>query len=81
MIWTNQPAPSNFTISVQERQFAGDKWEDKVEELRLKLQTFSCDAIIVTSLTEIAYLLNIRGMDIPYTPVVRVCGRTLCEPQ
>ncbi|CAD6994422.1 xaa-Pro aminopeptidase 2 [Ceratitis capitata] len=71
MIWTNQPAPSNFTISVQERQFAGDKWEDKVEELRLKLQTFSCDAIIVTSLTEIAYLLNIRGMDIPYTPVVR----------
>ncbi|XP_067618763.1 xaa-Pro aminopeptidase 2 isoform X2 [Eurosta solidaginis] len=71
MIWVDRPSPESFVIKVQERQFAGDRWEDKVEELRSKLQVMSCDAIIVTSLTEIAYLLNIRGLDIPYTPVVK----------
>lgn len=72
MIWVERPPASNFTIRVQELQFAGDKWEVKVDELRMKLQKFSCNAIIVTSLTEIAYLLNIRGLDLPYTPVVKV---------
>ncbi|XP_050327014.1 xaa-Pro aminopeptidase 2 [Bactrocera neohumeralis] len=71
MIWVDRPPASNFTIRVQELQFAGDKWEFKVDELRMKLQKFSCNAMIVTSLTEIAYLLNIRGLDLPYTPVVK----------
>ncbi|XP_053947051.1 xaa-Pro aminopeptidase 2 [Anastrepha ludens] len=71
MIWVDRPSPTNFTIRVQVLQFAGERWESKVEELRSKLQAYSCDAMVITSLTEIAYLLNIRGLDIPYTPVVK----------
>ena len=31
----------------------------------------NCDALVITALDEIAWLLNIRGRDIPYLPVLR----------
>lgn len=73
MIWDpDRPEPpKHHVIEVQPRDFAGEKWEDKVHELRRHLTHLGCDAMVVTSLTEIAYLLNIRGIDIPYTPVVK----------
>ena len=72
-IWKGErPEPDMVTIQVQEKTYAGEKWEDKVKELRRRLHHHNCDAMIVTSLTEIAYLLNIRGIDIPFTPVVKV---------
>ncbi|XP_001358071.2 xaa-Pro aminopeptidase 2 [Drosophila pseudoobscura] len=63
--------PKNQVIQVQAREFAGENWQDKIRELRRRLAHLGCDAMVVTSLTEIAYLLNIRGTDIPYTPVVK----------
>lgn len=73
LIWGEErPETLNITIQVWERSYAGEKWEDKILELRQKLYYHKCDAMIVTSLTEIAYLLNVRGRDIPYTPVVKV---------
>ncbi|XP_037953198.1 xaa-Pro aminopeptidase 2-like [Teleopsis dalmanni] len=72
LIWgSERPSPITMQITVQERLYAGDRWEDKVSELRRQLESHKCDAMVVTSLTEIAYLLNIRGRDIPYTPVVK----------
>ncbi|EDW58690.2 xaa-Pro aminopeptidase ApepP [Drosophila virilis] len=73
MIWDAErpEPPKDQVIQVQTLDFAGEKWEDKVNELRRRLAHLGCDAMIVTSLTEIAYLLNIRGTDIPYTPVVK----------
>ncbi|KAM7362827.1 xaa-Pro aminopeptidase 2 [Cochliomyia hominivorax] len=72
LIWkAERPEPNMVTIQVQEKTFAGERWEDKVKELRKRLNHHNCDAMIVTSLTEIAYILNIRGIDIPFTPVVK----------
>ncbi|EDW97136.1 probable Xaa-Pro aminopeptidase P [Drosophila yakuba] len=72
-IWGDErpETPRNQVIKVHEKQFAGESWQDKVKELRRRLAHLGCDAMVVTSLTEIAYLLNIRGTDIPYTPVVK----------
>ncbi|XP_030369919.1 xaa-Pro aminopeptidase 2 [Scaptodrosophila lebanonensis] len=73
MIWGSErpPPPKDHVMQVQSRDYAGEKWEDKVTELRRRLAQLGCDAMVVTSLTEIAYLLNIRGNDIPFTPVVK----------
>ncbi|EDW83651.1 uncharacterized protein Dwil_GK13723 [Drosophila willistoni] len=73
LIWgVDRPAPpKNHVIQVQVQDFAGEHWQDKVKELRRRLAHLGCDAMVVTSLTEISYLLNIRGTDIPYTPVVK----------
>ena len=49
----------------------GESWEDKVERTREKLREMDIDAIVVTALDEVAWLFNLRGRDIPYTPVFR----------
>jgi Xaa-Pro aminopeptidase len=73
MIWsTNRPPPGSASIKVQPVKYAGDKWELKIQTLRNSYSAIRCDAMIVTSLTEIAYLLNLRGNDIPFIPVFKV---------
>ena len=49
---------------------SGKKWEDKVKDVRKKLKSVGADAMVVTALDEVAWLLNIRGYDIPYNPLV-----------
>ncbi|KAH8418055.1 hypothetical protein KR222_010990, partial [Zaprionus bogoriensis] len=73
MIWDAQrpEIPNYNVIEVHRQDYAGERWQDKVFELRNRLRDLGCDAMVITSLTEIAYLFNIRGRDIPYTPVVK----------
>jgi len=49
----------------------GKKWEDKLDATRDKIKNMGCDAMVVTALDEIAWLLNIRGYDIPYGPFLK----------
>lgn len=49
----------------------GKKWEDKLDATREKIKAMGCDAMVVTALDEIAWLLNIRGYDIPYGPFLK----------
>lgn len=51
--------------------FSGDSWLTKVSNVRNAMKNESCDALVVTALDEIAWILNIRGRDTPYTPVLR----------
>lgn len=71
-IWgVDRPLPHNDQLQVQPLMYAGEKWESKVARLRANITANGCDAMVVTSLTEIAYLLNLRGTDIPYVPVFK----------
>ena len=49
----------------------GASWQMKLTQLREKLTQHDVDAMIITALDEIAWLFNLRGNDIPYTPVFR----------
>lgn len=71
-IWHNRPTPKSEAIRVHPTQYAGEKWQSKVSTIRSTLVSSRSDAIIVTSLTEIAYALNLRSEDLPYTPVFKV---------
>lgn len=46
----------------------GKKWEDKVAEVRAEMIKAGADMLVVTALDEVAWLLNLRGNDIPYNP-------------
>ena len=50
--------------------FLGVPWEDKVAMLRAELPKNDVDALVVTALDEVAWLLNIRGHDVPNHPVL-----------
>ena len=45
-------------------------WQDKVGAVRNELITQKVDAVVLTALDEIAWLLNLRGNDLPYSPLV-----------
>ena len=47
----------------------GEKWQDKVDRLRTELPKLNVDALVITALDEVAWLLNIRGLDVPNEPV------------
>ncbi|XP_042885585.1 uncharacterized protein LOC122261838 isoform X2 [Penaeus japonicus] len=83
-IWpvTERPPYSQDPIYVHELQFAGKKWEDKVADVRIEMEKEGADLLVLTALDEIAWLLNLRGNDIPYNPVFRsyvVVGRDVVE--
>ena len=50
--------------------FAGETVESKLARMREKLAAMHGDSLIVSALDEIAWLLNIRGNDVEYNPVV-----------
>lgn len=51
--------------------YIGKSWTTKVAELRDEIVRANAQAMIVTALDEIAWLLNLRARDIPYSPYVR----------
>lgn len=72
IIWPDRPSPPIDLLDVHPVTYAGEKWQSKVESLRAQLVEDRCDAIVVTALTDVAYLLNLRGRDLPHSPVFKV---------
>ena len=54
-----------------EDKYSGKPWQEKIKQVRLEMYLASADALVITALDEIAWLFNIRGSDLPYTPVLR----------
>ncbi|MFI3239328.1 MAG: aminopeptidase P family protein [Bacteroidales bacterium] len=67
-IWTNRPALPSSEVYIHDVEFAGECAENKIARVLESLD--SADALIITSLDEIAWTLNIRGADIAYNPLV-----------
>lgn len=68
-IWTEgRPPLSNATIFVLEMRYTGKSWDDKIKDLRKQLISNSATAFIVYKLDEVAWLLNLRGKDVPSNP-------------
>lgn len=68
-IWTEgRPPLSNATIFVLEMEYTGKSWEDKITDLQNELTSNNATAFIVYKLDEVAWLLNLRGKDVPSNP-------------
>ena len=65
VLWTDRPAIPDTPIFTAE---TGETLESKLVWLRDFLSRQECDAILLTALDEIAWLLNIRASDIEYNP-------------
>ncbi|XP_063218262.1 xaa-Pro aminopeptidase 1-like isoform X2 [Bacillus rossius redtenbacheri] len=70
--WTDgRPLYAPQPAFVHHLKYAGKAWEQKVADLRAALGQLGAEAMVVTALDEVAWLLNVRGRDLPFTPVVR----------
>jgi Xaa-Pro aminopeptidase len=69
-VWgTSKPARPNEKVIVLDVEYAGKKFESKIEDLRKELDKKKSVGIVISMLDEIAWLFNLRGSDIPYNPV------------
>jgi Xaa-Pro aminopeptidase len=69
-IWEDQPKRPTASLSVQPLQFAGQSVADKLAMISKLLAKAEADATVLTQPDSVAWVFNIRGHDMPYTPVV-----------
>lgn len=69
-IWENRPALSAEPVWVLEEKYAGKGAAEKLSDLRAVMKKERATAHILTTLDDIAWLLNIRGNDVECNPVV-----------
>ena len=69
-IWEDRPALSCEPVMELDIRWSGKSRADKIAEIREQMKAKEADTFILTSLDDIAWLLNIRGNDIHCCPVV-----------
>ena len=70
MIWQERPELSAEPAWVLDERYAGKSALDKITDVREAMEKVHASVHVLTSLDDIAWLLNIRGNDILYNPVV-----------
>lgn len=69
-LWTDRPElpkEKAFLLTLEE---VGESVEDKLAAIRSEMQKKDAEIHVVSSLDDVAWILNIRGSDVPCNPVV-----------
>jgi Xaa-Pro aminopeptidase len=69
-IWADRPAPPAAPAAPHPLEYAGRSADEKREQIAVALRAAKQDAAVISDPASIAWLLNIRGGDVPYTPFV-----------
>ncbi len=69
-IWQNRPGMSKEPFFILEEQYSGRSTAWKLADVREKIKEAGAQMHILSSLYDIAWLLNVRGSDIFHVPVV-----------
>lgn len=69
-LWQDRPWVPAGPVFTLDEDMVGESRQHKVTWLRKFLMKEGCDSILLSSLDEIAWLLNVRGSDIEYNPFV-----------
>lgn len=68
-IFTSRPPLPQNQIFAQNNAFIGTNSKNKLTLIRQKMKQFNADFHFISSLDDIAYITNLRGLDIAYNPV------------
>ncbi|TCZ78119.1 aminopeptidase P family protein [Paenibacillus albiflavus] len=69
-LWEDRPEIPKGSIFTHDVKYAGKSRIEKLNEVREEMKNIGANYYILTSLDDIAWLLNIRGADVPNNPVV-----------
>ena len=70
LVWDDRPPLSCEKVYVLSEEYAGKSAAEKIADVRAVMAAEGADEHLLTSLYDIAWLLNVRGGDIDYVPVV-----------
>ncbi|WP_042199291.1 aminopeptidase P family protein [Paenibacillus camerounensis] len=69
-LWEDRPEIPKGTVFTHDVRYAGKSRTAKLNEVRTEMNKLGANYYCLTSLDDIAWLLNIRGADVPNNPVV-----------
>ncbi|XP_037920466.1 xaa-Pro aminopeptidase ApepP isoform X2 [Hermetia illucens] len=69
LVWDNQPRAPVKPVITLPTSITGKTIKDKVTEIRKEMAEKETEALVVSALDEVAWLMNARGSDIDYNPV------------
>lgn len=67
--WSDRPAVPVAPVTPHGEEFSGKSSAVKRQEIAQKLRGQNCTAVILSDPSSTAWLLNIRGGDVPHTPL------------
>jgi Xaa-Pro aminopeptidase len=70
VIWTDRPPGPAGAVVLHDLRYAGECAEEKLTRVRGALEKISADTLVVGDPHAVSWLFNIRGSDVPHTPVV-----------
>jgi Xaa-Pro aminopeptidase len=68
-LWDGRPSPPTAPVVPHPLRFAGQASAEKRAQAGLALQAVGQQACVLTDPASVAWLLNLRGGDLPFTPV------------
>lgn len=68
-IWTNRPEIPTNKVELQPLELAGEETKHKIERIRMALRAVHADGTLVSTLDDVAWMLNLRGSDVECNPV------------
>lgn len=69
-IWTDRPARPAAPATIHPEEYAGENLDSKVNRVMDIVEEAGATSMLITALDDIAWLYNLRGDDVLYTPVV-----------
>lgn len=69
MIWEQRPPLPSQPVFAHDEHYAGKSRPEKLNMVRQRMQEQAAGYQLLTSLDDIAWLLNLRGEDVDYNPV------------
>jgi Xaa-Pro aminopeptidase len=67
-IWNDRPSMPTNPVFIHEIEFAGLSRKDKIKSVGEELKKFGAEHHLITTLDDIAWLLNLRGHDVSFCP-------------
>src|ERR1700689_5830979 len=69
-IWSDRPQPPLGPVVPHDLRFAGEDAETKISRVRADMQNLAADTLVISDPQAVSWLFNIRGGNVPHTPVV-----------
>lgn len=68
MVWKDRPGAPKQLVEIFSAKVAGRRANDKIDDIATSIQKKGGLAAVITMPDSVAWLLNIRGTDVPHTP-------------
>ena len=70
MVWEGRPKLAKEPVLLLEEKYSGESRSSKLDRIRSVMKDVGANYHVITTLDDIAWLLNIRGNDVLFSPLV-----------